>query len=103
MVFLAAHVKEIIASLKLEPKEPEVLRSLKQKTDDAIIKVENSIFALNGSLKIAARLTRGRFEKHPVIGNALKKMLLDVESLKKDSTKNIEVYKKTLPILEKLI
>jgi len=91
---IAGKAKEIINGLRQQPIDKDALRTLKQKGDDSVVKVDNSIFALRGALKTSARLARGRFEKHPMIGNSLKKMAIDVDTLQKASIKNKEVYER---------
>jgi hypothetical protein len=97
---IAEKSKEIISGLKKEPMEKEALRALRQKADDSVVKIENSLFALMGALKTSARLTRGRFQNNPMIGTPLKKMALDVDGLKKDSKKKQDVYEQLVPLVE---
>jgi hypothetical protein len=96
--------KEILVHLKQQPEDVDGLRRLKAKCDNAVVMMETGAYSLKATIKTSARLTRGRFEKHPMIGNALKKMAVDVESIQRDGKKSKELYEtKIVPVVEKVL
>lgn len=95
--------KKLGELLKSPPVDPETVRLLQQQINDLIVKLDTAVVALNGALKTSSRLTRGRFEKHPMIGNGLRRMTDDVKKVERDGETAKKLYAKFDEILKRLL